>query len=331
MANQKRGTTRAKRDAANKRSGNPAKRNRVEAASGKATFGDWIAGARLRTLGMAVGTVAAGSGIAADAQMFSLPVGLLCLALALCLQIGVNFANDYSDGIRGTDRDRVGPSRLTGSGKAQAKTVRNVALTFLALGAAAGLAIVLMTQLWWLLALGAVAILAAWFYTGGKRPYGYMAMGELVSFIFFGPVPVMGTFYAMSGGIFSEDALYVGLAMGSFAAASMLVNNIRDIDSDRAVGKRTLATLLGMRMSRLLYALLMILPFSVVALYSIVLMHGPWVMLAMLIALPAVVIVALGNRPKDFIIGLSLSGITALLVGVGLGISFWGGVTGLGY
>ncbi|MGO1874936.1 1,4-dihydroxy-2-naphthoate polyprenyltransferase [Agrococcus casei] len=328
MAKQRRSSTRAGRDAAARRSGNPAKRNAVIEGTHRVTAGDWIAGARLRTLGMAVGTVAAGSGIAAYSQVFSLPIGLLCLALALFLQIGVNFANDYSDGIRGTDEQRTGPSRLTGSGKAEAKTVRNVALTFLALGAAAGLAIVLITQLWWLLAVGVVAILAAWFYTGGKRPYGYMALGEVVSFVFFGPVPVVGTVYAMSGGTISEDAIYVGLAMGSFAAASMLVNNIRDIDSDRAVGKRTLATLMGRTFSRVLYGLLMLLPFTVVGIYSLVLMHGAWVMLVMLIALPAVVIVGMGNRTKDFILGLSLSGISALLVGVGFGLAFWGRVTG---
>ena len=330
MAKRNSGATRAQRDAASRRSGNPARRSEAVTGPKKATVGDWIQGARLRTLGMAVGTVAAGCGIAADVQLFSLPIGLLCLALALFLQIGVNFANDYSDGIRGTDGERVGPARLTGSGKAKPKTVRAVALTFLGLGAAAGLAIVLITQLWWLLAVGALAILAAWFYTGGKRPYGYLALGELVSFIFFGPVPVVGTFYAMSG-IISEDAFYVGLAMGSFAAAAMLVNNMRDIDTDRAAGKRTLATLTGLGFSRFLYAMLMLLPFTVVGLYSLVLMHGAWVMVVMLIALSAVVIVGMGNRTKDFILGLSLSGITALLVGVGLGLAFWGGVTGFGY
>ena len=328
MAKQKRGATRAKRDAAAKRSGNPAKRSAVIEGTDRVRASDWIEGARLRTLGMAVGTVAAGSGIAAYSQVFSLPIALLCLALALFLQIGVNFANDYSDGIRGTDEERSGPARLTGSGKAQAKTVRNVALAFLALGAAAGLAIVLITQLWWLLAVGAVAILAAWFYTGGKRPYGYLALGELVSFIFFGPVPVVGTVYAMSGGTISEDAIYVGLALGSFAGAAMLANNIRDVESDRAAGKRTLATLLGRGFSRFLYGLLMLLPFTVAALYSLVLMHGAWVMLGMLIALPAVVIVGMGNRTKDFVLGLSLAGMTALLVGVGFGLAFWGGVTG---
>ncbi|HIY67031.1 MAG TPA: 1,4-dihydroxy-2-naphthoate polyprenyltransferase, partial [Candidatus Agrococcus pullicola] len=267
-----------------KRSGNPAKRKAaVDPALGPATPRDWVKGARPRTLGMAVGPVAAASGIAVFNDLFNWPIAVLCLLLALFMQIGVNFANDYSDGVRGTDERRVGPGRLTGSGKAAPKTVRNVALGFLAAGGAAGIAAVLLGQQWWLLAVGIVAILAAWFYTGGKRPYGYMALGELVSGLFFGPVAVVGTVFAMSGEIL-EDAVIIGVALGLLAAAAMLVNNIRDVETDRAAGKRTLATLLGPTVSKVLYGLLMLAPFSLVAIYAFALMYGPWVLLIMLIA-----------------------------------------------
>lgn len=276
---------------------------------------------------MAVAPVAAGSGCAFYLGAFSWPIAVLCLVLALCLQIGVNFANDYSDGVRGTDSRRVGPGRITGAGKAEAKTVLTVALAFFAAGAASGIAIVVLSQQWWLLAVGALALMAAWFYTGGKRPYGYMAMGELVSGVFFGPVAVVGTVYAMTG-TFEEDALLVGVALGLLAAAAMLVNNMRDIDTDRAAGKRTLATIFGLTASRVLYALLMLVPFSLMTVYALALMYGAWPMLALLIALPAVLIVAMGRTPRDFIIALSLTGITSLALGVGMGIAFWGGIVG---
>ena len=318
---------RTRKDAA--RSGNPARRASVDAAAptGAATAGDWIQGARPRTLGMAISPVVAASGYAFFIGAFSWPLAVLCLVLALCMQIGVNFANDYSDGIRGTDSRRVGPGRITGAGKAPAKTVLRVALAFFGAGALAGIAIVVISQQWWLLAVGAVALVAAWFYTGGKRPYGYMAMGELVSGLFFGPVAVVGTVYAMSGE-FEEDALIIGIALGLFASAMMLVNNIRDIDTDRAAGKRTLATLLGLGFSKVLFGLLMLVPFSLVAIYAFVLMYGAWPLLVLLVALPAVLIVAMGRTPRDFVIALSLTGITSLLLGIGLGIAFWGGVLG---
>ena len=160
------------------RSGNPAKRAAgVQHPLGRVTFGDWVAGARLRTLTLAIGPVAAGTGAARPAlgtrRVVHWVRALLCLAVALCLQIGVNYANDYSDGIRGTDAHRVGPARLTGSGVVEPKRVLTVALVFFGLAAVAGLLLVIASQQWWLIAVGAVAIVAAWFYTGGKRPYGY--------------------------------------------------------------------------------------------------------------------------------------------------------------
>lgn len=155
----------------------------------------WIEGARLRTLPLAVAPVAIGAGAAASIQSFDATLSLLALAVALFLQIGVNYANDYSDGIRGTDAKRVGPLRLTGSNSVKPAAVKRAAFAFFFLAAVAGLAIVLITQIWWLLAIGVAAIIAAWFYTGGKSPYGYAALGELAVFIFFGLVATVGTAY----------------------------------------------------------------------------------------------------------------------------------------
>ncbi|MBA4345764.1 MAG: hypothetical protein C0419_04575, partial [Microbacterium sp.] len=209
-------------------SGNPAKVRR-------ATARDWIAGARLRTLSLAISPVALGTAIAYVTQGYNLALALLCLGVAVFLQIGVNFANDYSDGVRGTDAQRVGPSRLTGSGAARPRTVLTVALVFFGLGAAAGIAIVVLTGIWWLLAVGAVAIVAAWFYTGGKLPYGYLGLGELVAFIFFGLVATIGTTFVQIQQV-PFEAWLAGSLAGLFAAAIMLVNNIRDREQDARVG-----------------------------------------------------------------------------------------------
>ena len=157
----------------------------------KASLKLWVEGARLRTLPLAIAPVAIGAGVAAELQLFNLTLSLLALAVALFLQIGVNYANDYSDGIRGTDAKRVGPLRLTGSKSVRPAAVKYAAFAFFGLAAIAGLVIVLLTQHWWFLAVGALAIVAAWFYTGGKNPYGYAGLGEVAVFIFFGPVAVL--------------------------------------------------------------------------------------------------------------------------------------------
>ncbi|WP_425843060.1 1,4-dihydroxy-2-naphthoate polyprenyltransferase [Agrococcus sp. TSP3-2-1] len=313
---------------ANPRSGNPAKRaQHAGTAPSPATARDWIAASRPRTLGMAVAPVALGTAAAFNAEGYHLGIAIASLLLAICMQIGVNFANDYSDGVKGTDAVRVGPGRLVGAGKAAPEAVRNVAIGFLAAGALAGIAVVVLSGRWWLLAVGAVCIVAAWGYTGGKQPYGYYALGELMAFLFFGPVAVCGTVYAMLGRV-TDDSIALGIAIGAISAALMLCNNLRDIDTDRAAGKRTLATLLGRGPSKALYVLLMLVPFGILWVFSYALAYGFVVFAVLLLAGPAMVIVVTSRTPRDLITALGLTGMTALLYGVGLAIAIWGGPAG---
>ena len=181
---------------------------------------------------------------------------MLALLVALALQAGVNYANDYSDGIRGTDADRVGPVRLVGQGLAEPRAVKRAALLCFAVAAVAGLALVVLSQLWWLLAVGAAAIVAAWTYTGGPRPYGYAGWGEVFVFVFFGLVAVCGTAVVQVGHI-SGLAWLCGTGVGALACAILVVNNLRDIPGDTVAGKRTLAVRLGDPATRRLYAALM--------------------------------------------------------------------------
>ena len=233
------------------RSGHPARKNgpprKGPARVKPATASDWIAGARLRTLPLAIAPVLLGTGaaiVASDPGIYHPVRALLALVVTLSLQIGVNYANDYSDGIRGTDAFRVGPARLTGGGVADPRTVLRVALVFFGLAAAGGLALVILTQLWWLLLVGIVALAAAWFYTGGKKPYGYLGLGELFVFVFFGLVATAGTTYVQVG-VFTTESVLGGVAMGLIACAVLMVNNLRDIVPDQAAGKRTLAVRIG--------------------------------------------------------------------------------------
>lgn len=217
-----------------------------------ATPAEWVEGARPRTLPAAVSPVLAGSGVAWFEGGFDLVLASLALVVALALQIGVNFANDYSDGIRGTDAVRVGPMRLVGSGAAPARQVKLAAFACFGLAATAGLAVVWLTGLWWLLAVGAAAIMAAWYYTGGRRPYGYAGLGEVFVFVFFGLVAVAGTVYIQVGRV-SASAWWAAVAIGALACAILVANNLRDIEGDLAAGKRTLATRLADRGTRRLY------------------------------------------------------------------------------
>ncbi|MGZ4476709.1 MAG: 1,4-dihydroxy-2-naphthoate polyprenyltransferase [Nocardioides sp.] len=221
-----------------------------------ATPAQWLEGARPRTLPAAISPVLAGSGVAAYLDGFTWWRALLALVVSLALQVGVNYANDYSDGIRGTDDERVGPLRLTGSRLATPGAVKRAA--FLAFGVAgvAGLALAAATA-WWLVAVGVLCVLAAWYYTGGSRPYGYAGLGEVMVFVFFGLVAVVGTVYVQTQ-TWEWAALWAAVGIGALACAILVANNLRDIPTDRVAGKVTLAVRLGEAGTRTLYALLIV-------------------------------------------------------------------------
>jgi len=278
-----------------------------------ATAGDWIAGARLRTLPLAISPVVLGTATAylIGEGAFHWVRALLCLAVALALQIGVNYANDYSDGIRGTDNVRLGPARLTGSGAAKPRTVLTVALVFFALSAAAGVLVVVLSGQYLLLAVGAVCIVAAWFYTGGKRPYGYYGLGELFVFVFFGLVATAGTTFVQVGTVNLETWL-AGVAIGLIACAVLMVNNIRDLAQDALAGKRTLAVLIGDRAARISYAVLLVVPFGILAFFVVFYLNAGYAYFALLAAVPAIVITITAKTAPELIIALRLTTITSL-------------------
>jgi 1,4-dihydroxy-2-naphthoate octaprenyltransferase len=227
---------------------------------------EWLAGTRPRTLPAAIVPVLIGSGVAAGFSEFVWWRALLALAVALALQIGVNFANDYSDGVRGSDERRVGPVRLVAAGLAPPRQVLAAALGSFAVAGAAGLVLAAVTS-WWLLAVGAGCIAAAWFYTGGPKPYGYSGLGEVFVFACFGVVAVAGTAYVQMSA-FSWLGLAASVPAGLLACALLMVNNLRDIRTDTVAGKRTLAVLLGDARSRTVYVLTLILPFLCAALLA---------------------------------------------------------------
>ena len=279
---------------------------------------DWIQGARLRTLPLAIAPVVLGVSSAILAGAWNLGLALLALVVALALQIGVNFANDYSDGIRGTDDVRVGPARLTGSGRVKPELVKRAAWIAFALAGVAGVIVVVLTAQWELLLIGAAAIAAAWFYTGGASPYGYRGLGEIVVFVFFGPVATVGTAWLLIGSIPVESWL-TGSAAGFFASAVLLVNNIRDIDQDRLAHKRTLAVWLGPVVSKVLLIVLLMLPYVIVGVLSFVFVWAPLVFLTGIITIVVIVIVLLSKTPKDLITALGVMSLNALVFALALG------------
>ena len=212
----------------------------------------WILGARPRTLPVAIALVIVGVVIAHP--KFNFINALLALIVGLSLQVAVNYANDYSDGVKGTDADRVGPTRLVASGLASAAEVKNAAFLAFSIGAVAGLYLAIRTS-YWLIAIGAAAIVAAWRYTGGKNPYGYRGLGEIYVFIFFGLVATLGTFYGQTGSV-TVEAIFAAISNGAVSCALLAVNNIRDIEGDSKVGKSTLAVRLGDIRARRFYMFL---------------------------------------------------------------------------
>ncbi|MGW6281399.1 1,4-dihydroxy-2-naphthoate polyprenyltransferase [Kribbella sp. NPDC055071] len=281
-----------------------------------ASLAQWIEGARPRTLPAAISPVLVGTGAAAYLDGFVWWKALLALGVALALQIGVNYANDYSDGIRGTDENRVGPLRLVGSKVATPGQVKTAAFTCFGVGAVLGI-VLCATSNWWLLIAGAASLVGAWFYTGGKKPYGYRALGEVSVFLFFGLVAVLGTTYVQAEKL-SWSAVAGAVSVGSIACALLVANNLRDIPTDTVTGKRTLAVVLGAPRSRQLYAALVALAFVLAA---VSVLATPWTLLAFIalpLAIKAIRIVTSDAVGPALIPVLKATGQTELLYAIGL-------------
>jgi 1,4-dihydroxy-2-naphthoate polyprenyltransferase len=279
-----------------------------------ATPAQWVAGARPRTLPAALAPVLVGTGAAAALDGFRLVPALLALVVALALQVAVNYANDYSDGRRGTDADRVGPMRLVGSGAAPARQVLIAAASAFGVAAVAGLALAALSS-WWLVAVGAVCIAAAWTYTGGPLPYGYRALGEVFVFVFFGLVAVVGTTFVQTQSV-EGLAFAAAVPIGLLIVAILVVNNLRDIAGDATVGKRTLAVLLGDRATRIFFVALLVVPFVVIAAIGVV---RPWALLCLVaapLAVPPARTVLTGGRGPALIAALQGTGLVTLATGV---------------
>ena len=282
-----------------------------------ATPAQWIEGARPRTLPAAVAPVLAGTGVAAYLDSAVWWKALMALMVALALQVGVNYANDYSDGIRGTDADRVGPLRLVGSGAASASSVKEAAVISFGVAAAFGLLLAITTA-WWLVLVGLVSIVAAWYYTGGRRPYGYMGLGEVMVFVFFGLVAVMGTTYVQTES-FPLASFFAAVGVGALACAILVANNLRDVPTDREVGKRTLAVVLGDEHTRYFYVFLVAV--ALIALLGVAL-ETTWLALlglAFLVpAVPAVQTVLRGTTGRGLVPVLQRTGTAELVYAAGI-------------
>ena len=330
---------------------------------------EWVEGARLRTLPASISAVVAGTGVAwfaattagppfssPPATSWAMPV--LCLIVGLGFQIGGNFSNDYSDGIRGTDDNRVGPMRLVGSGAASPGAVKRAAWICFAVALLAGLVIIcwafsLFSAATWqtlahdpahsdlfvpliLVVVGAACLLAAWFYTGGKRPYGYSGLGEVFVFIFFGLVPAIGTAYVVAPRLCATcgrqlawwPAILAGILTGAISTGILVANNLRDIDTDRAAGKITLPVRLGDKGTRWLYTWSIIIGGLCVIVIGVISTWYALIGLAGLILIvPSVRQVLAGAKGRDLIHVLKMTGLaelaTCVLLTVGLGIGWY--------
>ncbi|MFV2194617.1 1,4-dihydroxy-2-naphthoate polyprenyltransferase [Nocardiopsis sp. LOL_012] len=280
-----------------------------------ATFSQWVSGTRPRTFPNSVVPVAAGTALALALDGFVWWKALLAMAVALALQIGVNFANDYSDGVKGTDTEqRSGPVRLTAAGLAPPRQVLAAALASFAVAAAVGLVLVAVSS-WWLLPVGAVAIAAAWYYTGGRSPYGYRGLGEVSVFVFFGLVAVVGTVFVQVGSA-PWQAWVAAVPVGLLSCSVLVINNLRDIPTDRETGKITLAVRLGEAWTRRLYT------GAITAAYLVALALAPlsWWVVLVLLSLPLAVAplrrVLGGQTGRDLVLGLGETGKLQMAFGV---------------
>ncbi|MHA7140984.1 1,4-dihydroxy-2-naphthoate polyprenyltransferase [Arthrobacter sp. Sr33] len=286
-----------------------------------ATAAQWLEGARPRTLPMAIAPVIVGCAAAFDLGAFKPVNALLAALVAVMLQIGVNYANDYSDGVRGTDADRVGPLRLTGSGAARPGQVKWAAFACFALAMVAGTSLIVLSQTWFLLLVGVGCVAAAWGYTGGRNPYGYMGLGDVFVFVFFGLVATLGTTYTQAGQL-SAVAWIGAISTGIIAMALLMANNVRDIPTDREAGKITLAVRLGDTAARITYVMML----AVALLLPLFLVYDyPWVLLVLLL-IPACLmpswLMLKGKKRRSLIPVLKMTG----LINLGFSVLFGAGV-----
>jgi 1,4-dihydroxy-2-naphthoate polyprenyltransferase len=274
----------------------------------------WVIGARIPTLPSSIVPVVVGSMLAWRHGCYSMEITAACLLVSIFLQIGVNYANDYSDGIRGTDADRVGPQRLVASGLASAYAVKMAAMLCFAIAAGIG-AVVSILYAPVLLFVGACAIAAAWFYTGGPKPYGYNGFGELSVFVFFGLAAVLGTVY-LQVKLFSGIDLAAAMATGLLSCAMLMINNIRDLQRDKKAGKKTLAVRIGDMPARLLFASFLIIPVLVIILSVQILKYAWMVLILIPFILYAIRPVIKGAQEKELIGVLRQTGLIQILFAV---------------
>ncbi|MBC7462958.1 MAG: 1,4-dihydroxy-2-naphthoate polyprenyltransferase [Actinobacteria bacterium] len=280
------------------------------------TLDTWIKGARPRTLPAAVAPVVLATALAGS--KFKPLEALLALAVSLLLQIGVNYANDYSDGIRGTDSDRVGPLRLVGSGLATPTSVKRAAFGCFALACLVGFFLAARTS-WWIIAVGVAAIGAAWYYTGGSSPYGYKGLGEISVFVFFGIVATMGSYYVQTGQL-TRQSFLLSIPMGSLACSLLAINNLRDRAKDELVGKRTLAVRLGDKASRYFFVLLLL------SAHGAAILVTPWALLTLLLlplTIRLIIPVMRGASGRDLIPLLGKTGQFQILFAALLATILW--------
>ena len=296
---------------------------------------NWAEVVRLRTLPAAVAPVLLGAGAATSLGTGSLLRTLLAAGVALALQIGCNLANDYSDGVRGTDDERSGPPRLTASGQVAPRSVKLAAFACFGIASALGLVLVVLTGQWWLIGVGAAAVAAAWFYTGGSRPYGYAGLGDVFVFVFFGLVATCGTAYVQGGAV--PGWLWLAASgIGLIACSLLMVNNLRDIATDPAHGKMTLAVRLGDSRARTAYTIMVFLPILIAA-GSLLWAHtasggdqGVVVLIDLLapvilistFAWRAAAAVSAGATGRELIASLRNAGLYELVYGVVVGLAF---------
>lgn len=287
-----------------------------------ATAAQWLEGARPRTLPNAIAPVIAGTGAAGFLGEAVWWKALLALVVSLSLILGVNFANDYSDGIRGTDDERVGPLRLVGSGLASPAAVKRAAFACFGVGGVAGVVLSL-TSAPWLILVGLACVAGAWFYTGGKKPYGYLGFGEIAVFVFFGLVAVLGTEFVQAGRVDASGVL-AACAVGSYSSAVLVANNLRDIPTDRESGKITLAVRLGDSRTRVLFSVLVAVP-TVLGL-ALAAVATPWALLSLAsapLAVRAALPVARGGQGPALIPALAQTGLAMLVWSIGAAVGLF--------